>query len=198
MNTRPGTLAVRVLAMLLAGCNATPLPIPPEMDERGISLIDDPDQTGYVLFMATDDTSDPAVTYSIQNVTTAAAPASFVPQPDGSFSVSIEGSLGHSYRFQAFDEGSWHQLFDCTSDGSGGLELLADQDADADGFDITRDCNDTDATIFPGALEICDDLIDNDCDGMVDGADGDCSCTPSAEICDGLDNDCDGVVDEGC
>jgi hypothetical protein len=40
-------------------------------------------------------------------------------------------------------------------------------DADGDGFDITSDCDDSDATVNPGATEICDDL-DNDCDGSVD------------------------------
>ena len=37
-----------------------------------------------------------------------------------------------------------------------------DQFSEADG-----DCDDTDATVFPGAFELCD-KIDNDCDGEVD------------------------------
>jgi hypothetical protein len=48
----------------------------------------------------------------------------------------------------------------------------------------------------------CDDGIDNDCDGLVDGADTDCQCTPTTEgpagdatCSDGLDNDCDGLID---
>ena len=47
------------------------------------------------------------------------------------------------------------------------------------------------------AVEICDDGIDNNCNGAVDEG---CtaSCTPSVEICDGLDNNCNGAVDEGC
>ncbi len=44
-------------------------------------------------------------------------------------------------------------------------------DADGDGYTVEAgDCNDNDASIYPGA----------------------------PEVCDGLDNDCDGAVDEGC
>ena len=40
-------------------------------------------------------------------------------------------------------------------------------DADGDGVDSCSDCDDTNASIFPGAAELCDGL-DNDCDGTVD------------------------------
>lgn len=35
------------------------------------------------------------------------------------------------------------------------------------------DCNDTNATVYPGALDICYDGLDNDCDGIIDNL-----CTP--------------------
>ncbi|MEZ4270054.1 MAG: choice-of-anchor Q domain-containing protein [Myxococcota bacterium] len=48
-------------------------------------------------------------------------------------------------------------------------------------------------------VEICDDGLDNDCDGDVDDVDANCQvpgCTPHDEVCDdGLDNDCDGAID---
>ena len=47
-------------------------------------------------------------------------------------------------------------------------------DADGDGFSSDEDCNDNDAAIHPGAGEVCDDTIDNDCDELIDAADSDC------------------------
>ncbi|MBX2802270.1 MAG: hypothetical protein KTR31_31610 [Myxococcales bacterium] len=45
--------------------------------------------------------------------------------------------------------------------------LTSGIDADLDGFDDTVDCDDTNASVYPGADEVCDDL-DNDCDTIVD------------------------------
>ena len=96
---------------------------------------------------------------------------------------------------------------------------LVDQtfDLDGDGFPAgegcagawtTPDCDDTDATVSPGAAELCDG-IDGDCDGAVpageldDDGDGlaDCEgdCDDGAvdvfpghvELCNGIDDDCD-------
>jgi hypothetical protein len=90
-------------------------------------------------------------------------------------------------------------------------------DGDGDGYDLTGgDCDDTDATVFPGAPETADGVDDN-CDGVIgegteaydDDGDGmsedagDCDDTSTStyagavEVADWTDNDCDGRVDEG-
>jgi MYXO-CTERM domain-containing protein len=83
-------------------------------------------------------------------------------------------------------------------------------DNDGDGVDEADDCNDDDASIYPGADEVCDD-VDSDCNGHdgfedadLDGAfncadcdEADAAVHPAAdEICNGIDDDCDAGSDE--
>jgi hypothetical protein len=117
-------------------------------------------------------------------------------------------------------------------------DCAEDDDFDADGDGLRtdahpsdgvatfgEDCDDLDATVAPGAIELCDGQ-DNDCDGVlpIDETDGDgdgsvecvvdeggwdgigvpnhgdCDDTDAtvqpgaAELCDGQDNDCDGAL----
>ena len=52
---------------------------------------------------------------------------------------------------------------------------LLDFDNDGDGYTPAQgDCNDNDPNVNPGVPENCSDGIDNDCDGLIDGADPEC------------------------
>jgi len=115
------------------------------------------------------------------------------------------------------------EICDGLDDDCNGVIPSNEWDTDGDGVrmcDVPPDCNNYDASIFPGNVEICSDGKDNNCDGLVDDAscvcpdaDGDghtlalcggddCDDTnpnvyPGApEICnDGIDNNCDGTSD---
>jgi MYXO-CTERM domain-containing protein len=89
-------------------------------------------------------------------------------------------------------------------------------DNDGDGFtncaEPIPDCNDSLASIYPGAPELCNG-VDDDCDGTTDNGpdsdgDGSVDCADcddadpnnfpgNTETCDGADNDCDSVPDNG-
>ncbi len=87
---------------------------------------------------------------------------------------------------------------DCDDDDA----ALSLDDGDADGHTTCDgDCDDEDAAVHPGAEDVCDDIDDNDCDGVVDpfesdddadGASecgGDCDDTDPALNLDDLDGD---------
>jgi hypothetical protein len=84
-------------------------------------------------------------------------------------------------------------------------------DIDGDGYTADDgDCDDGDASVYPGADEVWYDGVDQDCDGNSDydrDGDGvdqgddcndeDAAISPNAdELCDGVDNDCNGETDE--
>ena len=54
---------------------------------------------------------------------------------------------------------------DCNDEACGGDAVCAD--LDADGFIAQDDCDDSDASAYPGADEVCDE-VDNNCDGSID------------------------------
>jgi len=108
---------------------------------------------------------------------------------------------------------TWY--LDNDGDGVGGLWLTQESCSTPLGYSATSDdCDDTNATIYPGATEVCDGS-DNDCDGNLGGdevdddGDGVTECSQdcddsdplrfpgSVELCDGIDNDCDVATTAG-
>ncbi len=71
----------------------------------------------------------------------------------------------------------------CTVDSCVNGECLHELlDEDGDGYAPTScggdDCDDNDPNVNPGASEICDNGVDDDCDGLVDCEDADCANAP--------------------
>ena len=61
--------------------------------------------------------------------------------------------------------------------------LLGAELADGDGVSIAEgDCDDADASVSPALPELCDDGVDNDCNGFVDGLDAPCALADSGLV----------------
>lgn len=138
-----------------------------------------------------------------------------------SFTAPGEDLPGGVFRGFSFSQAINKLVFTGVSgDGIGYDDLLFDPvDDDLDGYtSATGDCNDSNASVNPGATEVCNG-VDDDCDASTDegfdkDSDGWVSCAVSTrpadcndnnanvapgleESCDRIDNDCDAVIDEG-
>ncbi len=144
-----------------------------------------------------------------------------VPAPFTADRATVELGAGATVAFEVgFAPTTW-------TDAEAVLELLGqpgatvalvgpvETDADGDGADAPgaggADCDDADASVYPGAFDLCGDTVDADCDPTGDDDcdgdgvpldedcdDGDADAHPGAvEVGpDGRDEDCDGRIDE--
>ncbi|MFT5585269.1 MAG: hypothetical protein ACI9VR_002857, partial [Cognaticolwellia sp.] len=109
----------------------------------------------------------------------------------------------------AVDQTIWY--VDSDSDGWGDESMVQAACTTPSGYSAeSGDCDDAEATTYPGAEESCGGGVDSNCDGSVDtdgDGDGFLACedcddrdpaiNPSAtETCNGYDDDCDGDVDD--
>jgi hypothetical protein len=120
---------------------------------------------------------------------------------------------------EGLDTGSVTLHTDADGDGYGsptGPTVVVQGCAPMPGFaPSSTDCNDHDASVHPGASDVCN-LIDDNCNGQVDDSSrptcgmGAClnrsaTCNPAdcvpkpafAEVCNTVDDDCDGAIDDG-
>ncbi len=75
----------------------------------------------------------------------------------------------------------------CVGDNCTGTTFCWEINDDGDAVDSCDDCNDSDAAIFPGAAELCNQ-VDDDCDGEVDEGNVCCSDLDGDGLCDESDN----------
>jgi hypothetical protein len=209
-----------ILAVLAAGCLATPLPTPPSIDTQRMSLTDSAGVPG-----AIDLRGGPGAVRGdadLLRVTSAFVWVETVVAEDGSFEVrELRARPFDALYIEAIGADDVFLIAVRRDSGDAVTEADAGADTDGDGSPDRIDCAPDDDT-FEGrtctdlcGVETCDGF-DDDCDGVIDNgctdADGDgfsegadCDDTNAAinpgapEVCDdGLDNDCDGIADEEC
>jgi len=113
-----------------------------------VDVIDVPNKTSIVVRMRLDD----------RERITDNRPEAGAPDPDQLF---LSGGAAGRWVFHC-------HLFLHAAIGMISELVVEDTDRDLDGYDTSMDCDDFNASVFPGAEE-CDASLDNNCDGVVEG-----------------------------
>ena len=118
-------------------------------------------------------------------------PSDSLVEVDGAYALflGVEGQrIGEAVRVANLDADAYDDVFVGSPGayGTGAVLVLLGQDlADGDGFAPSEgDCDDSQATVHPQAREVsaCADGLDNDCNGLVDGADAPCALEESGLV----------------
>jgi cysteine-rich repeat protein len=180
-----------LLAAVVAACEASPLPYPPDLRTDLLSLT-----TGahgdLVLAGGPGAARPPGMELRARNATRPAEPAATRVAGDGSFTLAVDGDLADTLRLDRLASAGTSVLVHVASAGEPDVRRVpAPADTDGDGWADDIDCGAADPHSFPGAAEVCD-AVDNDCDGATDetpicgglpcAADADCA---DAAFCDG-------------
>ena len=216
-----------VLAAVVVGCIATPLPTPPTADTERMSLTESTSGETTLAGEAGAINLDEAGVLGLR-VTAAAAWTQVPLAADGSFTASLPATLAETFYLEVVFADRDLFLIAVTGffgGGGGAMEADPGADRDGDGSPDAVDCDPDDPTLTGHrcpeecvpAAEICNG-VDDDCDGTVDEGcasgddvdgdgfaepadcdDGNPTINPGAlEVCNGLDDDCDGEVDDDC
>ncbi|MFK7926942.1 MAG: MopE-related protein, partial [Myxococcota bacterium] len=80
--------------------------------------------------------------------------------------ASVGPGVDDGSQFMDFDGDGVRDSEDPDADGDGIPDVDDDfVDLDRDGFDRLEDCDDTNPAVNPGAVEVCGNGLDDDCDG---------------------------------
>jgi len=182
------------LALLLGGCIATPLPTPPTAEPALITIVEaaqpgavdvhgEPGAIGGqpLSLRVTSESESREVpvaidgSFDLTDLASASPPTLYlegITDTEDIFLVAITRAATPAA--VVTDPGPDRDMdgspdaIDCAPDDPMGVgQRCPPVDADGDGVSPPADCDDTEASVFPGAPEICNALDDN-CDGRID------------------------------